>query len=53
MICTECAHCGQPIQIEMDSALNYRVIEGEANPLIFAPLVDVEKIEQPSIIDGF
>ncbi len=49
---TECGHCGQPIHIQMDSELNYRVLEPGAEPLVCVPRVDVHKLE-PSIIDGF
>ena len=49
---TECAHCSRPIQIEMDSELNCRVVE-DTDPLIFVPLVDFEELEDPSIIDAF
>ncbi len=49
---TECAHCSRPIQIELDSELNYRVVEG-ADPLVFVPHVDFEKLKDPSIIDAF
>jgi hypothetical protein len=49
---TECAHCSRSIRIEVDSQLNYRVLEGE-QPLIFLPLVDFEKLKDPSIIDAF
>jgi hypothetical protein len=38
--------------IEVDSDLQYRV-EGEADPLIFIPLVNFEKLKDPSIIDPF
>jgi hypothetical protein len=51
-ISTECAHCSRTMRIEVDSELRYRVVEG-ADPLIFAPLVDFEKLEDPSIIDAF
>jgi hypothetical protein len=49
---TECAHCSRPIQLELDSESNYRVVEG-ADPLVFVPLVDFEDLEDPSIIDAF
>jgi len=49
---TECAHCSRPLQIEMDSELNCRVVE-DTDPLIFVPLVDFEKLKDPSIIDAF
>jgi hypothetical protein len=50
---TECAHCGQPLHIEMDSELSYSVAEQDAAPLIFVPLVDFARLEDPSIIDAF
>ena len=49
---TECAHCSRSMQIEMDSELNCRVVE-DTDPLIFVPLVDFEKLKDPSIIDAF
>jgi hypothetical protein len=50
---TECAHCGKEIRIEMDSQLNYSVSEPNARPLIFVPMVDFGRLEDPSIIDAF
>jgi hypothetical protein len=50
---TSCAHCGQPLHIEIDSRLNYTVQEKDAAPLIFSPMVDFGKLEDPSIIDAF
>jgi hypothetical protein len=50
---TECGHCGKPLHLEIDSELNYRVNEADAEPLIYAPLIDVNKLEDPSIIDAF
>ena len=49
---TECAHCSRAMQIEVDSQLRCRVAE-DANPLIFIPHVDFEKLKDPSIIDAF
>jgi hypothetical protein len=51
-ILTECGHCQQPMQIEIDSELNYRVLDAGAQPLVYSPLLDVNQLE-PSIIDGF
>ena len=53
MIETECGHCHQPIHIEIDSQLKYRVVESGTEPLVYVPMVDVHKLEEPSIIDGF
>jgi hypothetical protein len=50
---TECAHCHQPLHIDMDSELNYRMAEAEAQPLVYAPLVDFGQLDDPSIIDAF
>jgi hypothetical protein len=50
---TKCAHCEKEIQIEMDSELNYSVSDPNARPLIFVPMVDFSKLEDPSIIDAF
>ncbi len=50
---TSCAHCGKPIQIEIDDRLAYRVIEEDARPLILSPMVDFDRLEDPSIIDAF
>jgi hypothetical protein len=50
---TQCAHCGQEICIEMDSRLNYAVATPTAKPVIFVPMVDFGRLEDPSIIDAF
>jgi hypothetical protein len=50
---TACAHCGKEIHIEMDSDLNYAVVEPDAKPLVFVPTVDFSKLKNPSIIDAF
>jgi hypothetical protein len=49
---TECAHCSRPMQLEVDSRIDCRVAEG-ADPLIFVPHVEFEKLKDPSIIDAF
>ena len=48
-----CAQSGQPIQIEIDGQLDYRVRQEDADPIIFVPLVDLDKLDDPSIIDAF
>jgi hypothetical protein len=50
---SECAHCAQPIRFEVDSELNYRVEEKEADPLVFVPTVDFGELKEPSIVDVF
>ena len=51
-IASECAHCRRALRIEIDHDLRYRVLEGD-QPLIFLPIVDFAKIEDPSIIHDF
>jgi hypothetical protein len=50
---TQCAHCQEPIHIEIDSDLSYRVLDSACAPVIHVPLVDLRKLEEPSIIDAF
>ncbi len=50
---TECAHCGQPITMEIDSRMQYRVFEAQARPILFIPHVDFARLKDPSIIDAF
>jgi hypothetical protein len=50
---SECAHCGRPLHIDMDSDLSYTVAEQDAAPLVFIPTVDFAKLQDPSIIDAF
>ena len=50
---TECAHCGQPLHLEVDSEMSYRVVEEPAEPLVFVPMVDFARLEEPSIIHAF
>ncbi len=50
---TTCAHCGQPLHIEIDSRMNYKVAEPDADPLVFVQMVNFAKLKDPSIIDAF
>ncbi len=50
---TECAHCGQPVTMEIDSRMQYRVFEAGARPILFIPQVDFAHLKDPSIIDAF
>lgn len=50
---TACAHCRQPLHLEIDRELNYCVEVEGAEPLVFVPTVDFEKLEDPNIIDAF
>ena len=53
VIQTECGHCHLPLHIEIDSELKYHVLDVGAEPLIYLPLVDLQGLDEPSIIDGF
>ena len=50
---TECGHCHLPLHIEIDSELKYRVLDDGAEPLIYLPLVNLQGLGEPSIIDDF
>jgi hypothetical protein len=50
---TTCAHCDQPLHLEIDRELNYRVEEEGAEPLVFVPTVNLDQLEDPNIIDAF
>jgi hypothetical protein len=50
---TECGHCHKPLNLEIDSELNFEVQEPEAAPLVFVPMVNFQKLDDPSIIDAF
>ena len=50
---TKCGHCGRPLRIEIDSELGYSLPEKAADPLIFVPSVDFDRLEDPNIIDAF
>ena len=52
-IATECGHCHTPLHLEVDSELNFRVQEDRAEPLVFVPMVNFQKLDDPSIIDAF
>jgi hypothetical protein len=49
---SECAHCARPLRIDIDDRLAFGAVE-MADPLIFVPLVDFEKLKDPSIIHAF
>ena len=50
---TECAHCGRPIELQLDGNLNAFVLTEGATPVVFVPLVDFSTLDDPSIIDAF
>ena len=58
---TRCAYSGDPLQIELDSQLKYRVLQETAGqvagqftpPMVFMPHVDWEAFRDPNIIDAY
>jgi hypothetical protein len=41
------------LHLEIDSELNYRLREEGADPRVSVPLVNIDKLDDPSIIDAF
>jgi len=50
---SECAQTKQSIHIEIDSDLKFRVVNKDADLMIYIPVVDFAKLKKPSIIDDF
>jgi hypothetical protein len=50
---TTCAHCGEAMELVVDSGLNFRIARGGPNPLVFEPEVDWSEFKDPNIIDGY
>ncbi len=50
---TTCAHCGEPIALEVSSDMQGHVLTPGAQPLLFSPLVDFGRLRDPSITDAF
>jgi hypothetical protein len=53
IISTQCAYSGDPLQIEVDSQLKYRVQPEDARPMVFTPQVAWEAFRDPNIIDAY
>lgn len=53
VVSTECAHCGRPMHIEIDSELKYRVGEEGAEPLVFEPQINWATFQEPNIIHAY
>jgi hypothetical protein len=48
-----CAHCGEAIELVVDSELNCRIVKGGPSPLVFEPEIDWGQFKDPNIIDGY
>ncbi len=49
---TECAHCKTPIELTIDSDLDFKVKDGP-EPVIFVPDVDLLSLKEENIINAF
>jgi hypothetical protein len=50
---TECAHCKAPMELTIDSDLNYKVRDKGCEPIVFMPDVDLLNLDDESIINAF
>jgi len=50
---SECAHCGQPLHLTVNSELAWNIQEHEAKPLVFEPDVDFANLTAPNIIADY
>ncbi len=50
---TECAHCKKPIEMLIDSDLNFTVKDEDCRPIVFMPDVDLLRLKEESIINAF
>lgn len=50
---TRCAHCAQPLEITLDSKLNYAVSDETVAPLIFEPHINWAEFTEPNIIHAY
>ena len=49
---TTCTHCGEAIEIVVDSELNHRIVRGGQGLLVFEPEVEWSEFDDPTIVDG-
>ena len=52
-VVTECAHCTEPMHLEIDSEARCTVAEAGADPITFVPIVDFSKSADRCITDVF
>jgi hypothetical protein len=52
-IATECAHCNQPLELELNSDMEFRSISQGASPLVFQPDVNWAEFTEPNIIHAY
>ena len=52
-VTTECAHCAEPIHLEIDSWARAGAAEAGAGPITFVPDVDFSALPDKCITDAF
>jgi hypothetical protein len=50
---TACGHCGRTLGLAMDGAMNFKLDDPGAEPLVFMPDVDWDHFEDPNIIHAY
>ena len=50
---TTCAHCGEAMEIVVDSELSHQIVRGGESPLVFEPKINWSEFKDPTIIDGY
>jgi len=50
---TVCAHCNQPMQIIVDSAMRYEARRAGPKPMFFEPQIDWPRFREPNIIHAY
>lgn len=53
IIDTACAHCGRPMRIGLDSAMQFNIEGSDAEPLVFEPDVDWRTFTEANILDAY
>lgn len=52
-VATECAHCAEPMHLQIDSAARCTVAEAGADPITFVPHADFSELAERCITDVF
>ncbi len=50
---TECAHCKKPMELTIDSELNYSAAGKGCEPVVYAPDLDLFTLPEKNIIKAF
>jgi hypothetical protein len=50
---SRCAHCGTPIELEIDSDLHIKAQDPECVPIAYVPEVDLFGLDEECIVEAF